>query len=84
MRWGQVWGSHIWDLDSWWVSSCGVTAARVSLLLLIVGAAGHWESLGGQIRGSVRSPGLTSAFCILWLKPQPSASAGGAGRGTQG
>lgn len=65
MHWGQVWGSPIWDLDSWWVSSCGVTAARVSLLLLTVGAAGHRESLEGQIRVSVLSPGLTSAFCIL-------------------
>lgn len=60
--------SHLGSGQIWWVSSCGVTAARVSLLLLLVGAAGHRESREGQIRGSVLSPGLTSAFCILWLK----------------
>ena len=47
-----------------------------------VGAAGHGGSREGQIRGSVLSPGLTSAFYLLRLKPQRSASAGGAGCGT--
>jgi len=40
-----------------------------------VGAAGCWRSREGQIRGSVLAPTLTSTFCLLWLKPQQSASA---------